>query len=375
MPRTTTRPADKNVMSPRELNRALLARQMLIKRRKVSATRVIEHLVGMQSQLPNSPYVGLWSRIIGFRHSELARLYDERKVVRIAMMRSTIHLVTAADCLSLRPVVQQVLDRSSNLGAAKTLSAADHDEIEAIGRSLVEAEPITFNDLGRRLNERWPDRHGESMARAIRTRIPLVQVPPRGIWGKTGQATHTSAELWLGQPLNAGGSIKSLVLRYLAAFGPATVMDAQAWSGLTRLADTFDELRPTLVTFRDEKGREVFDIPTAPRPGGDTGAPVRFLPEFDNVLLAYKDRSRIIADKYRPRIYPNNGMIQPSILVDGFVQGKWKIFATGKKATLTIEAFRRFTKNEKSEIEAEGKSLLEFVAENSKARDVKVSGP
>jgi hypothetical protein len=364
-----------DLLSVRDLNRAMLARQMLIKRRNVSASRVIEHLVGMQSQLPNSPYVGLWSRITGFRHSELTRLYNERKVVRLAMMRSTIHLVTAADCLSLRPVVQQVLERSSNLGAAKNLSAADHDEIEAIGRSLVEAEPVTFNDLGRRLNERWPDRHGESMARAIRTRVPLVQVPPRGIWGKTSQATHTSAELWLGQPLNADGSIKSLVLRYLAAFGPATVMDAQAWSGLTRLARAFDELRPSLVTFGDEKGRELFDIPTAPLPAGDTRAPVRFLPEFDNVLLAYKDRSRIIADEYRPRVYPNNGMIQPTVLVDGFVQGKWKISVTGKKATLTIEAFRRFTKNEKSEVEAEGESLLEFVAENSKARDIKVSGP
>lgn len=375
MPRTTTRPTDKNVTSPRELNRALLARQMLIKRRKVSATRAIEHLVGMQSQLPNSPYVGLWSRITGFRHSELARLYNERKVVRVAMMRSTIHLVTAADCLSLRPVVQQVLDRSSNLGAAKTLSAADKDEIEAIGRSLVEAEPVTFNDLGRRLNEHWPDRHGESMARAIRTRIPLVQVPPRGIWGKTGQATHTSAEAWLGQPLNAEGSVQSLVLRYLSAFGPATVMDAQAWSGLTRLASVFGELRPKLMTFRDENDRELFDVPGALRPSGNIAVPIRFLPEFDNVLLAYKDRSRIIADKYRARVYPNNGMIQPTLLVDGFVEGKWRISATERKATLMIEAFRRFTKAEKSEIKAEGESLLQFFAENTKARDIRISGP
>jgi hypothetical protein len=165
------------------------------------------------------------------------------------------------------------------------------------------------------------------------------------------------------------------VTRYLTAFGPATIIDAQSWSGLTRLSPVFEEMRPALVTFRDEKGRELFDVPDASHPRSGTQAPIRFLPEFDNVLLAYKDRSRIVAENYRARVYPNNGMIQPTLLVDGFVEGKWKISATEKKATLSIEAFRRFTKNEKSEIETEGESLIEFVAENTKARDIKVSGP
>jgi len=362
-------------LSTRTLNRALLARQMLLRRKKTTALDTIEHLVGMQSQLPNSPYVGLWSRLVKFDQSELADLYHARQVVRLAMMRSTIHLVSADDCLSLRPVVQPVLERGFNGGFSKFLSKSDHEEIEAAGRSFVEAKPATFSDLGRRLNAKWPDRHGEAMAHAIRTRVPLVQVTPRGIWGETSQASHTSAEHWLGQSLNDKSSVTTLVTRYLGAFGPATIMDAQAWSGLSRLAPVFEELRPSLSTFRDDKDRELFDLPDAPRPRDSQPAPIRFLPEFDNVLLAYRDRRRIIADEYKSRVYPNNGMIQPTVLVDGFVEGKWKIVSNERKATLNVEAFRRLTKTERAAIEEEGELLLEFAASNSKARDIRVSGP
>jgi hypothetical protein len=368
-------PGAAKVLTTRDLNRALLSRQMLLRRKKVSAEKAIEHLVGMQSQLPNSPYVGLWSRLTGFRKSELIDLYNSRDVVRLAMMRSTIHLVTSRDCLSLRPIVQPVIERMLKGGYARFLKDSDHPEIEAAGRALVEETPSTFSELSRRLGERWPDRHPEAMSHVIRTRIPLVQVTPRGVWGAATSACHTSAEAWLGAQLNDHSSIRELIARYLRAFGPASTIDAQMWSGLTRLAPLLEEMRPDLVTFRDERGRELFDIPDAPRPRGDTAVPIRFLPEFDNVLLAYKDRSRIIDPKYRTRVYPTNGMIQPTVLVDGFVQGKWKISATEKKATLAIEAFRRFTKHERAALEAEGEDLLEFIAEKTKARDIKVSGP
>jgi len=345
------------------------------RRIKAPALYAIEHLVGMQSQLPNSPYVGLWSRLAKFHQSDLADLYRSRQVVRLAMMRSTIHLVSAADCLSLRPVVQPVLERGFNGGFSRFLTAADHREIEAAGRQLVESKPATFSELGRHLTEKWPDRHGEAMAHAIRTRIALVQVTPRGIWGETSKASHTSAEHWLGQSLDDKSSVSTLVMRYLAAFGPATIMDAQAWSGLTRLGPVFEALRPSLATFRDDRDRELFDLPDAPRPKHSAPAPIRFLPEFDNVLLAYKDRRRIIADEYKARVYPNNGMIQPTVLVDGFVEGKWKISGDEKKATLAVEAFRRFTKGERELIEKEGDALLQFAAGNAKARDTRVSGP
>lgn len=310
-----------------------------------------------------------------FDQSELADLYRARKVVRIAMMRSTIHLVSAADCLALRPILQPVLERGFTGGFSRFLSADDHDEIEAAGRAFVEEQPATFSEIGGRLNEKWPDRHGEAMAHAIRTRVPLVQVTPRGIWGETSRASHTSAEHWLGQPLNNESSVAKLVIRYLTAFGPATIMDAQSWSGLSRLGAVFETLRDGLVVFHDDNGRELFDVPDAPRPRSSSTAPVRFLPEFDNVLLAYKDRRRIIADAYKSRVYPNNGMIQPTILVDGFVEGKWKIVANEKRATLSIEAFRRMTKSEVASIEEEGESLLQFLIGSAKARDIRVSGP
>jgi hypothetical protein len=373
--KSTGSPLKQKTLSARDLNRALLARQMLLERKKLSAAKAIEHLVGMQSQLPNSPYVGLWSRLSGFRKSELIDLYNDREVVRLAMMRSTIHLVTSEDCLSLRPIVQPAIERGLRGGYAKFLNDSDHPEIEAAGRALVEDRPATFSEISGKLGERWPDRHPEAMSHVIRTRIPLVQVTPRGIWGATTSASHTSAESWLGRQLNDRSTVADLVIRYLAAFGPATIIDAQSWSGLTRLAPVFEAMRHTLATFRDERNRELFDIPDAPRPRGDSKAPVRFLPEFDNVLLAYKDRSRIIADKYRPRVYPNNGMIQPTVLVDGFVEGKWKISANDRKATLSIEAFRRLTREERSDMEAEGELLLDFVAENTKAREIKVSRP
>jgi hypothetical protein len=362
------------VLSTRELNRALLARQMLLKRKRTSAAKTIEHLVGMQSQLPNSPYVGLWSRISGFRKSELVDLYNSREVVRLAMMRSTIHLVSSRDCLSLRPVVQPAIDRGFTTWS-KVIPRELHQEVVEAGRALVESAPATFSEIARVLGEKWPERNREGMSHAIRTRVALIQVTPRGIWGATTNASHTSAESWLGAQLNDHSSVNALLTRYLAAFGPASIADAQMWSGLTRLAPIFEELRPTLVTFRDDHDRELFDISDAPRPRGETIAPVRFLPEFDNVLLAYKDRRRIIADKYRSRVYPNNGMIQPAVLVDGFVEAKWRVSASDKKATLNIEAFRRFTKNERAEIDAEGEELLGFIAENAKARDIRISGP
>lgn len=362
-------------LSPQSLNRALLSRQMLLRRKRISALKMIEHLAGMQSQLPNSPYVGLWSRLVKFHQSELADLYRARKVVRIAMMRSTIHLVSAADCLALRPIVQPVIERGFTGGFSRLLSADDHAEIEAAGRMFVEERPATFSELGRRLKEKWPNRHGEAMAHAIRTRVPLVQVTPRGIWGEASQASHTSAEHWLGQTLNKESSVANLIVRYLTAFGPATIMDAQSWSGLSRLAPVFEELRPSLATFRDDRDRELFDMPDAPRPGASTKAPVRFLPEFDNVLLAYKDRRRIVADGYKSLVYPNNGMIQPTVLVDGFVEGRWKIEANDKKASLSIQSFRRLNKAELASIEAEAEYLLEFAAGNSKAREIRVSGP
>jgi len=350
------------VLGLRALNRATLERQMLLRRWKRPAEEAIEHLVGMQAQAPNPPYVGLWTRLEDFRPDELARLILDRRVVRIALMRNTVHLVTARDCLALRPLVQPVIDRGLYANHAG-IEGVDMEALSAAGRALLEERARTAKELGGLLWERWPDRDPASLARAIRHLVPLVQVPPRGVWGESGQTTHTTTEAWIGRPLDPDPSLEEMVVRYLGAFGPASVKDVQTWSGLTRLGEGVDRLRPRLSTFRDEHGRELFDLPDAPRPDPDAPAPPRFLPEFDNLILSHADRTRVIANDYRKAIASKNGMVPATVLVDGFVRGTWKTERTRGKATLLIEPFESLAKEDRDALDEEGERLVRFVAE------------
>ena len=351
-----------NALGPRELNRATLERQMLLRRRKLSAVGAIEHLVGMQAQAPSPPYFGLWTRLEGFRPDELARLIADRRAVRIALMRNTVHLVSARDCRALRPLMQSVLDRTLYASRANraNLDGVDIEALVAAGRALLEERPRTAKELGELLQDQWPERDPASLARAIRHLVPLVQVPPRGVWGKSGPAAHTTAEAWLGGPLDPTPSLEEMVLRYLGAFGPATVKDVQIWSGLTRLGEVIERLRPRLLTFLDERGKELFDLPEASRPDPDTPAPPRFLPEFDNLILSHADRTRVIAEEYRKAIASRNGMVPAAFLVDGFAQGTWKIERTRGRATLVIEPFEPLAKGDRDALAEEGERLISF---------------
>jgi hypothetical protein len=350
------------VLGKRALNRALLARQMLLRRVNLPALDAIERLIGLQAQAPNPPYFGLWARLEGFRQEELSRLIQERKAVRIALMRSTIHLVSARDCLELRPLVQSVLNRGLNGSYGKRLAGLDEKELAAAGRVLVEAKPMTLSELGKRLSEQWPDRDPEALAAAIRNLVPLVQLPPRGLWGESGQASHTSAEAWLGPSLSSEPDVEKMIHRYLSAFGPASVKDMQVWSGQTRLRDVFEKLRPQLVCFHDEQGNELFDLLDAPRPDADTPSPPRFLGEFDNVLLSHAERTRIIDDSYRKQVFTKNGIIRSVILVDGFVSGIWKLKRSRGTATLTIKPLKQLSTQEHDKLAEEGAQLLKFAA-------------
>jgi hypothetical protein len=363
----------------RALNRATLERQMLLRRQTLPALEAIEHLVGMQAQAPNPPYVGLWTRLENFHPDELARLILERRAVRVALMRNTVHLVSARDCLALRPLVQPVIDRGlyANRAHREGLEGVDIEALAAAGRALIEERPRTAKELGVLLRERWPGRDPASLARAVRHLVPLVQVPPRGVWGKSGPAAHTTAEAWLGRSLDSDPSLEEMVVRYLGAFGPAGVKDVQAWSGLTRLGGMVDRLRSRLLSFRDEHGGEMFDLPDAPRPDPDVPAPPRFLPEFDNLILSHADRARVIADEHRKALASRNGMVPATFLVDGFVGGTWKTERIRGKITLAIEPFEPLAKNDRGALAEEGERLLQFMAEPEDAEpyDIRIAEP
>jgi winged helix DNA-binding protein len=360
------------VLGVRALNRALLARQHLLARTSRTPAQVIEQLVGLQAQSPPDPYVALWTRIEGFRHDGLARLLTTRRAVRVALQRSTIHLVTARDCLALRPVLREVQERNLFVGSpyGRRLKGMDLDALVAAGRALFDERPRTTAEAGTLLAKRFRGRDAIALGYGLRNLLALVQVPPRGVWGVSGQPLCAAAETWLGRPLAKGASPDALVLRYLAAFGPASVADAQSWSGLARLQETFERLRKKLRTFRAEDGRELFDVPRAPLPDEDVPAPVRFLPVYDNVVLGHADRSRIIPPVAKPLAV---GPISVgSVLVDGFVGGLWRVERGRTKAALLVALLARPSSATKAEIVEEACRLLAFVAGDADARDVRL---
>jgi hypothetical protein len=364
------------VVSLRGLNRATLERQLLLRRSELSAVAAIEHLVGMQAQAPFPPYFGLWTRLARFEPDDLARRLLDRSVVRIVLMRGTVHLVTAADCLLLRPVVQPIMDRDlrSNTQFSAGIAGLDHDEIAAAGRELLDEQPRTAAQLRPLLAERWPGRDPASLAHAVRDLLPLVQIPPRAVWGRSGQPTYATAETWLGQPLAADPSLDDVLRRYLAAFGPATVADMQTWSGLKGLKEVVSRL--DLRSVRDETGRELLDLPDAPLPDPELPAPARFLPPFDNLLLSHKDRSRVMHQDDRKRLFnTKNGVFPGTILVDGFLRGTWQLTRERDTATLRIDPYRKLSGKAADEVAQEGDRLLRFAEPDAAGHDVRITAP
>ena len=340
----------------------------MLRRHPASAASEIEHLVAMQTQVPNAPYIGLWTRLEGFQPNELSELIGRRRAVRLGILRNTLHLMTASDALALRALFQPLLERvlrSSPFG--RNLVGVDPDEVIAEAIRLMSARPRTLAELGEALHERWPDREKTSLAYTIRHLVPLVQVPPRGLWDKTSQPTWTTLAVWLDHPLNVKPSLELLIRRYLAAFGPATVADFAAWSGLSAVRDAFQKLRPDLRIYQDERGRELFDVVDGPLPHPDTPAPPRFLPEYDNVLLAHDLRTRVIDPAFRYSIFLG------TLLVDGFVQGTWTLERERDVARLSIEPLRRLTKIERAAVAEEGERLIGFAAADALRREVRIT--
>lgn len=343
----------------------------------------IVHLVGLQSQAPHPPYVGLWTRLGAFDPQTLSSLLVERRVVRVALMRGTIHLVAAEDALLLHALLLPLFAQQarSNSQHGKHLAALDQVDLAAASRDVLADGALTPAELGTALAQRWPDVPPAALAQGARALLPLVQVPPRGLWGARGPGTSTrwtTAESWLGtdapvldDPAVRREALATLVLRYLAAFGPATVADAQRWSGLTGLGPVVTSIRAQLVTFTGPDGREHLDLADAVRPAEDVPTPVRFLPEWDNVLLSHVDRERIITEARRRELFTVNGIIQASVLVDGVVVGRWSVATAPGSATLEVHLLdAHLTAAQREQTEAEGLRLLTLLAEPGTERRV-----
>jgi hypothetical protein len=351
----------------RTLNRATLDRQWLAARRPATAAEAITHLVGLQAQEPLEPYAGLWSRLENFRPADLVGLLESRRAVRTLMMRRTLHLLDADDCVGMRPLFHAMLVQKVRSGLGLRLDGVDLDALAAAGRPLFHERPQILNDVARSVAHRWPDAVVRDLGDALSSLVGLVQVPPRGVWGRQAPAVNTTIEAWLSADARPEVSLDDVVRRYLRAYGPASSSDVRAWSGLTGLPAVINRLRPELVSYRDERGRELLDLADGTLPAPDSPAPPRFLPAYDNAVLGYDDRSRIIDDEHRGL----SVMGTRYLLVDGRVAGAWTTAGDAETGvTVTVEPLRRLSPAERRDVHDEAERLAAFLGDGTPGRVV-----
>jgi len=354
------------VLTLRELNRTLLARQLLLARVSLSPVAAIERLIGLQGQVANAPYIGLWTRLRGFQHDDLSRAIEQRKVVKATVMRATLHLFSATDYLRFRRVLQPPLSRSLTSVSTNRMAGIDIEQVAAEARVHMEEQPRTFAELRDLLVASHPGADERMLGYSVRMHLPTLHAYPGGVWDNNKEAAQVVAEDWLGQPLDAGeDALPELIRRYLVAFGPATVADFQKWSGLQGMRSTFEQLRPVLRTFRTEQGKELFDLPDGLLAAADRPVPVIFTADYDNIVLAHEDRSRIVAREYHARVFNPATRVWATFLVDGFVAGIWKVERKKKLATLTLTPFAPLSPAVQAALSEEGERLVRFAAPDS----------
>lgn len=359
------------VLSAKAVNRATLARQLLIERSDLSPTDAIARLAGMQGQEPKHPYVGLWTRLQGFDDEQLTSAVQDREVVRATLYRGTLHLVTANDYLRFRTTLSPVLESGLKLLGDRA-EGLEPEKVVAAARKILAKEPLTFTEVRDALQQQFPAANDRALGFCTRMLVPLVMFPVDTRWGWSANAKFTPAEDWLGAKIRRSAVPEELVIRYLEAFGPATPADFQTWSGLPKAKVLFDQVE--LEEFTDENGRTLYDVQSGPRPDPDTPVPVRFVPEFDNLLLAHAKRERIIADEHRPAVFTKNLRIKSTYLVDGLVAGLWTAEKKRGVATLTLTPFGRTLKRTATELEREGTTLLRFLEPDAKTHEVVTAG-
>ncbi|MBR7619640.1 AlkZ family DNA glycosylase [Phenylobacterium sp. 20VBR1] len=340
-------------LTDRDLNRALLARQMLLERQPLTPMEALRRLVGVQAQLPRTPFLGLWSRLAGFKPEDLRAAIEAHDVVRATAMRGTLYLMTTSDFLAFRASLRSG-ETMALPGGTKT-TVGELEPVLALARAHF-AEPKEFETFRKSL-ERAGFSDIRIMAYAARQLLPLVQAASDTPYGFSPGGEFVLAKAYLGQDVAAAPAPAELLRRYLAAWGPATPADFSGWSGLKGVAPLFDEIAGDIVTFRDARGKLLYDLKDAPRPGGDIPAPPRFVPDFDAVTQGHQDRARIVPAQHAPRIASKNLQVPPMLLVDGFVAGTWRLETKSKTPTVMVTAFEKFSPKDRQAIEAEAIAL------------------
>ncbi len=361
-------------LTHRDLNRATLARQMLLERSDTTIVGAVEFLGGLQSQQTHDPYIGLWSRLAGFRHEDLTALILDRTLNRATTMRGTLHLHTADDLLGFRALVAPFLAAQWKSNFLRRFGTEDAASVRRAGVALLDKGPMTSGALGKALHQAFPTAEPLALATQIQLHETLVQIPPTRIWGNNAAPLLARVENWLPPPYDRPLSRETLVRRYLRAWGPASVNDMAIWCRRTRLGTEFEALRDELVTFTDEDGRTLYDFPDAPRPDAATPAPVRFLPLYDNVYLGYDNRRRMLSEATASMINMFE-YFKAAVLIDGTVNAGWVINDRKGEAEIEVELHRAITKAERRDLEAEGLRFLEFIRPDAPSRAVRVTGP
>jgi hypothetical protein len=356
-------------LTHRDLNRATLARQMLLERSDTDIVEAVRFLGGLQAQQSNDPYIALWSRLKGFRHEDLTQLITDRVLNRATSMRGTLHLHTTDDLIGIRSLVSTFLQGMWRSNFQKRFGGHDPKKVIAAGRKLLDKGPMSAGDLNKALIAKFPG--GEAIALSVLLQVHdiLVQIPPTRIWRNNSAPILTRIQNWVPVPHDRPMRLRDLTRRYIRAFGPVTAADMATWSRLTKIGAEFEAIKDELVTFEDVDGRTLFDFPDAPRPDGDTPAPVRFLPLYDNVYLGYDNRRRML-NKETVQLMSMFEVFKPSVLVDGTISAGWSASAKKSAAMLQIEPYRRLLKREVRELEVEGSAFLRFMHEDATSYDV-----
>lgn len=349
-----------SVLTTRALNRATLARQMLLERSDGGIVEAVKFLGGLQGQQTHDPYIGLWSRLKDFRQEDLTALIVERTLARATTMRGTLHLHTADDLLGFRALVQPFVSQQWKSNFLRRFGSEDEGKVRRAGLRLLDKGPMTAGTLNKALKEKFPSAEPIALSTLVALSETLVQVPPTRIWGNNDAPLLARVENWLPPPYKRPLSREDLVRRYLAAYGPASIADMATWCRLSKLGESFKKISDELIVLEDESGRTLYDLPDAPRPDEDTPAPVRFLPLYDNAYLGYDNRRRMLSEA-TAHLVNMFQQFKPAVLIDGTMNAGWSIVSKKGEAVLEIETYRKILKRELRALEAEGLAFAKFM--------------